>query len=250
MLALAARSFARRALPVSLLCVTGALLANLAVDAMLPGSVRALGPVWGRLGLELAHILVAVGFLLPSMLLLLGACQNEPLGWRRIGGQTLRRVAIFIPVQLAVDAVLMAPPIVLVPMLFPRAGMAIALVVFAIYQLPLLAFNYIFMPILALESGGPLSSFARARALISGHWLRMVVIAIMIEVMGGVLGFLQAPLTVAVIDSFGIRHLWLVISLPLAIRLVCAASIYTAAYYRLRIAKDGEPPAETAQIFD
>ncbi len=250
MLALAGRSFARRALPVSLLAIAGALLGSLAVDAMLVRFVVSLGPVWGRFALELTLTLVSIGFLLLAMVLLLGACRNERLAWRRVGGQTLRRVAVFIAVQLVVDAAMMAPSIVLVPKLFPGAGVGAILGVFVVYQLPLLVFNYVYMPTLALESGGPISALGRARTLISGHWLRMFAIAIMIELMGAVLGLLQAPLTAAVITSFGISHLWLARSLPLAIRMICTASICTAAFYRLRLEKDGRSPEETAQVFD
>lgn len=249
-LALAGRSFARRALPVLLLSIAGALLANIAVDAMLRRFAISLGPIWGRLGLEMTLTLAAIAFLLPAILLLLGACRNEHTEWRRIGGRILRRAAVFIPVQVAVDAIVMAPLIVAMPMLFPDAGAAAVLAMLVVYQLPLLAFNYVFMPTLAAESGGPLSSLARAKALISGHWLRMLGIAIMMEAMGGVLVFLQTPLTVAVVTSFGIQHVWLARSLILAFRLTFVASICTAAYHRLCLEKEGGSPEETVQVFD
>lgn len=166
---------------------------------------------------ELTQVALAILITTPALVLVLRSLAGESIGAQAIAGASARRLPSVVFCQVAVDFTIVAP------MYFLGLPFAAVLTVYLVYEIPLLAFNYVFWAALAAESIGPFQAVRRTFRLLAGRWWRMCLLALILWVAsmlivfalqyGGLaLGFGWVQIAVAIL-SFGLR---LFIVIPLA----------------------------------
>ncbi|HNB27637.1 MAG TPA: hypothetical protein PLR41_11795 [Alphaproteobacteria bacterium] len=250
-LATAARGLTHHGVAVLAFCLAAGILATLGAP-FVAGLLRPiLGFLWRTLAHELALIALAILVALPAIPLLLAGIQRQGIGWRQAASQGWRRSVVVLPVQVVIDALLVLPTYLLVPGYQPGSSAQYAwLGVIVLYQLPILAFNYIYLMALVAEPIGPGRGAARAFSLLSGHWIRMLAIAGLISIAGIVAVFATTLLGRMIFGALLGWVAWGTTSLAFSLRLLVMIVVASAAYHRLCLEKDGGPADETARVFD
>jgi hypothetical protein len=188
---------------------------------------------------ELIQTVLAIFAVTPSLVLVLRSMAGEPVGLWVVASTSARRVPVVVFCQVVMDFVIVAPVYLL------ALPLPVTLTVYLVYEIPLLAFNYVFWATLAAESIGPVQAVRRTFQLLAGRWWRMCLLALILwaacmliifalQFGGLAFGFGWGQIAIAIL-SFGFR-LFLVI--PVA----------AAAYRSLVQEKDGLEHA--VHVFD
>jgi hypothetical protein len=188
---------------------------------------------------ELIQTALAIVTMAPALVLVLRSLAGESVGLWAIAAASARRIPAIVFCQVVVDFVIVAP------VYFLGLSLTVTLTVYLVYEIPLLAFNYVFWAVLAAESIGPLQAVRRTFGLLAGRWWRMCLLALILwaasmllvfalQFSGLALGFGWGQIAIAIL-SFGLR---LFVVIPLA----------AAAYRSLVQEKDGLEHA--VRVFD
>jgi hypothetical protein len=253
-LAVAWRSFLRHYLALVILCIAAGFAGRLAaefVGVMLPAgfgerlpaiSLRGHSPVRELVQISLATLVVT-----PALVLLSQSYAGQAADFRSVMEKSGRRVMIVVLCEAAVDLVLVTPAY-----FFLRKPGLLAITdypIYLIYEIPLRAFNYIFLATLAVESINPLAALRRTFLLMRGRWWQMYSIAFLVSLTSIVI-FAVARYADAAFDWSQRWQVLIIRPMSFGFRLLVIIPVAAAAYRLLRHEKDGPPLPETAQIFD
>jgi hypothetical protein len=191
--------------------------------------------------LELVQISLAMLVITPALVLLLRSQATQDVKLRDLVAISARRVVVIIVCQAAIDFIVVAP------VYFFGLPLIAVVTIYLVYEVPLLAFNYILLPTVAAEAGGPLKAMRQAFRLLAGRWWRMfaitlilwaasMIVIMVLQYVGLAFGLLLGADTVAI--------------LSLCLRLFMMVPISAAAYHLLSREKDGVPPEQAAHVFD
>jgi hypothetical protein len=191
---------------------------------------------------ELMQIALAMTVVMPALVLLLRSHAGGVTSAGGVVGESMRRVIPVVVCQVMMDFIVVAPAYFL-----PMPTLAF-FTIYLIYEIPILAFNYVFFGVMAAEPIGALKGVRRAFRLLSGRWWQMIGLALILWAASWVL-----IVALNVIAGAVGLEMWtqvLMATLSLGLRMMMVIPLAAASYHLLRLEKDGAPPDQAALVFE
>jgi hypothetical protein len=236
------RSIARRPLAMVAACLAAGLAASALPIAGVSMSAWFFEMWVHPLRRELIQTALAMTVVMPAFVLLLNSHAGRATNLGEVLGMSLRRILPVVLCQVMMDFIVVAPAYFL-----PMPVLAL-FTIYLIYEIPLLAFNYVFFGVMTVEAIGPLKGLRRTFGLLSGHWWRMIALALILWAASWVL-------IIALNLGGGAQRLemWaqvVIATLSLGLRMMMVAPLAAASYHLLSLEKDGAPSDRAALVFD
>jgi hypothetical protein len=251
------RGFRRHFVIVTSICLAAGIADAMVPSLFRPGSVFAASSHQALVSYLLST--AALTFVVtPAILVMLYAHQERPIWFREIAGLTVRRCTILVAFQVAITAIMEIPTDwVMDGNEKPLIKLALMVVLLG-YMAVLFALNLVLMPALVIEPKGHLYALDNAIRLSSRHWLRLLIVSIMVALAGWFIAWCvyyawdwlrYAPwLWAGTLSPFFLHKATNAVGSGL--QLLIVVPIATAIYHLLHRAKYGGPPGEMARVFD
>jgi hypothetical protein len=189
---------------------------------------------------ELIQVALAIAIVTPATVLVLRGLAGASIDMRAVAGVSARRLPIVVLCQMATDFAIVAP------IYYLALPLSIVFTAYLIYEIPLLAFNYVFWAVLAAEQVGPFQAIRRTFRLLSGRWLRMCLLTLLLWLVSVMIIFaLQFATGAFVFNSWALLGTG---ALSFGIRLFIVVPFAAASYRALIQEKEGLEHA--VRVFD
>jgi hypothetical protein len=139
------RGIERHFLALTILCAiagTAATALPIGVVTLLPRFAVTLAHPLAR---ELVQVSLAITVVVPALVLLLRSYEGQEVMVRDVAVTSMRRVVVIVSCQAAIDMIIVAPAYLL------GLPVVVLTTIYLIYEIPLLAFNYVLFAALAAE---------------------------------------------------------------------------------------------------
>jgi hypothetical protein len=256
-LALAWRGYRRRWIAVTVICLAAGLAGAFTLRLLQPVILLADG-IWRALLIELLQFGPSIILALPAIALLLATHAGYPAPLRDVLGRSVARCGEFGVAEILFDGA--AALLLILINQPPTPGLSLIVIVVNIAAgVIFVGFNCVYMPTLADEPISPVAALRRAFSLASGHWLRLMVLGLMIVISAWTIALLFPAVLQQILFSVDSGFLYvlhmdlidpIMQGLAFGLRLILLVAISTAAYHLLQQLKDGRPTHEMAQVFD
>jgi hypothetical protein len=259
-IALAVRGYRHHVVAVTAICLAGGIAGASALYALLTNLVQIDGQ-WRVPILELVLVGPATLVAMPVIVLLLAFHAGRKTSFRDVLKLCAARCLVFVPAVLLFDVINAVPGFLDTPS--SPVLSTIALIGYLAQQVAFTAFDCIYMPVLMAEPVGPLAALRRTVSLASVHWLRMLLIAVIIllcawAVVTGTTYAVQFVIYAAshwiMIENYSVDYITILLpvaqGVALGLRLAVVIALGTAAYHLLRQVKEGRPIHDVARVFE